>query len=419
MAVEREDAPTQLDRKFSEYPYRGYKLSDLKHIWTERARALFADKKGDLFVIKIAKADYVAQPVLGSDEIDSPIWVPRFNLVTGAVYITRWNDKVSITPKNAEDYLPIGGSKYHRAKDLGSLPKSWQISELVPQEHPRGLPSGQRQQDIIRADYRPVTGVEYQRVEAMLVGLSRISNEYEQGRIKTDEDLERVAKQTEEMLEDEGLLTARGTLWLDLWDFAKRAVEKDSKGRRNPPRAIMLEAAALARASRRGEKIRRVREKAKNVWEYLDSESKKNVGHIKNAALTLDKIAGLENYRGVYAFREKKDKLSLPEAVSLSEINRGIVENDLERVQAAPWLIHARAAQALLTGTYYLTNKEEDLLKQILEAGGEIGLLRNHSTEYYLKHRQTRGAWRKTAEAYQKLMGALENPDYFETTVFD
>lgn len=401
---------------------KGYKLSELSVLWSQRALALFADKRGDLFVIKIEKADYVAIPVLDSDEKGAPIWVPRVHPVTGAVYTTRWNNKVKITAENANDYMVIGGGKYKEVLSgrvkLSNIPQSWTVSNLVPQMVPGGLPAGSRQQEEIWHDYAP-GGIEQQRVDAMLIGIHRISEAFSQGRIKTDQDLEKVAKETEDMFQKEGIITATGIFWQELRDFVRRALQKDSLGRRNPPRALVLAAAGYVRASLGGEKARRVRQKAKDVKEYFEAATLRVLEHFNNAAEILDRVAGLKKYKGVYAFREEKEMLTGSEALSLSEINKGIIVNDLRPVQVAPWLFSARAAEALLMGNYGMSNEEEERFAKTLQAGGKLGLLVPHSAEYYLRHRGTVGVKNMMREAHSELIGASENPDFFETTVFE
>lgn len=400
---------------------KGYKLSELHILWSQRAQAVFSDKRGDLFVIKVEKADYVAAPVLDSETWDAPIWVPRVHPVTGTVYTTRWNNKVKITPETAQDYVAIGGDKYREVVrgrvNLSNIPQSWSVSCLVPQRVPGGLTAGGRQQEEIWHDYAP-SGIEQQRVEAMLIGIQRISEAFSQGRIKTDEDLERVAKETEEMFQKQGILTATGTFWRDLRDFVRRALQKDSLGRRNPSRALHLAAAGYTRASLVGEKARRVRTKAKNVKEYLEQANSKAIEHFRKAAEVLDRIAGLSKYKGVYAFRKNIATLTRSEALSISEINKGVIENDLKPVQAAPWLFPARSAEALLMGVNKKTDEEKERFAKTLEAGGELGLLVQHSAEDYLGRRDTVGVRNMMGEAHARLIGALQNPDFFETTVF-
>lgn len=395
-------------------------IETLREKWAIEKRAIYPEQKAELAVVSREKAYFLDYPFLGmQDYIEAPSWVPRVNPITGAVYTTRWQ-KIAINETNAGNFIALGGIRYNPDLNLSELPKSWRTIMLVPQEIEGGLEPAMRQQDEIRHDYMAQGSIEQGRVETALMSVYYLSDAFARGEIKNERDLKRLSIKTEKILEKEGLINATDQVWKTFTDYTLRATQKDSLGRRNPTRSRILARAAYLKAVEKEIDARLVREKANRVFVYLDVTRTMTRINLLNAMDSLDRIAGVDKERGMNIFSEIPDDIAPRETVRVSEVLRGIVDSYLKPIQAAPYLGVARAAEAMLLGTYFKFGRGEiDQMESTLEEAGFTFKIANRAAEEYLREKNIVGAQAKIRQVHSLIKASLEDPNHKETTVFE
>lgn len=398
---------------------KGRKIELQRELWASRRRATFTDRKADLLVISKDKEYFLNLPVLGIYEPETtPVasWAPRFEPSTGDVYTTRWEQfDRSLNP---EKFVVFGGRKNAEGLNLALLPKSWDVPRLVPQQVSGGLEAAMRQQDEIRHDFSAKEGVEQKRVEEVLMGIHVLTDVFVHKSI-TSEILEALARQTEGMLKKEGLLSAKDSIWRIIVDFTIRAAKKDSLNRNNPTASRILARAAFLRTVDRELILREVKTKADRLYRYLGMVRIQTRNRITDASDTLDRIGGLGKEMGHPAFREGRRWLSTKEAWQVGRVVRAVSDDILGLVQAAPYLVPARLAEAMLTGKIGKYRGRVERIKATLANSGVEQELERDSVEDYLRRGDGTSAQKRMRHAYTVLKEVLADPDHLEVTVFD
>jgi len=394
------------------------KIEAQREVWASRRRVGFPDRRADLFVI--AKDDeyfldlpYLAIP--GRDDLPNlSSWVPRVAPVTGAIFTTRW---ARVSPDSSlEEMLGIGGRYLIEGKIAAKMAKTAKISRIIPQEVFGGLPAAMRQQEEIAHDLGVEAGVEQRRIETVLVGIHGLTEVLIEGNV-TGELLEKMAKETEKMLRHENLLTPKDSIWKKVVDYTVRAAQKDGLNRTNPTASRILARAAYLGVIDLELLLREARQKAMRISDFLETVNVRTRQSITDAAYALDEIGGLDRKPG-HPFLNKEGDLSAREAWEVEGIIRGISDEVLEPVQAAPYLAVAALARAVLTGTRYKTREEVADLREILSYVGLEKELNRMSVADYLILHDGKNAVNRMRHAYVPLKMVLADPDYTETTVF-
>lgn len=409
MGKEREDKHKILeDMGFKRGDIVGRKIEYDREVWAARRSGRFVEERVDLALISNTNKDYLSLPLLGSEDIPSvPSWIPRVNVLDGAVYTTRWT-RPNITESNADSFTVIGGKKFGRALNLLDIPKSWRLGLLIPQRIEDGLEAAIRQQEEIRSDYDKKEGVEKKKVETVLLGIYTLTEEFLRGKM-TDRKLISLAKKTEEMFKKEGMMEIHDTNWERIADFTRRAVEKDKLDRINPQRSRILARAAYLRVVEKEIETNLIRQKTEKVLLYLNTVRVETRMNLVSARDALARFGGLGKERGAAVFREASGQITSKEVFGLLVVVRQIVSSHLRPVKPAPYLFTARAAEALLVGTYLKTNEQEDRFIDTLSEGGMEDVLNLQSAEYYLRNKDSKNALTRIRNAHSLIDACLQD----------
>ncbi|HJX59433.1 hypothetical protein A2V61_02415 [Candidatus Woesebacteria bacterium RBG_19FT_COMBO_47_8] len=390
-----------------------------REVWASRRRVGFPDRRADLFVI--AKDDeyfldlpYLAIP--GRDDLPSlSSWVPRVQSITGAIFTTRW---VDVAPDSSlDEVLPLGGRYLIEGKISPKIAKAAKISRLVPQEIFGGLPAAMRQQEEIAHDLGVNKGVEQRRIESVLVGIHGLTETLLEGDI-TEMTLQKMAKETEKILRHENLLKSKDAIWSKVVDYTLRAAKKDRLNRTNPTASRILARAAYLRVVDLELLLREARQKAVRTFEYLETVNVASRLAFEDALQALAEAEKRIEASGGYLVNGTHTHLMARESWEIEGIVRGVADNVLEPIQAAPYLGVAALARAVLTGVRYKSREGISQLREVLRYVGLEKELDKASVADYLILRYGTPAVRRLHHAQTLLGMALADPDYKETAVF-
>jgi len=389
------------------------KIELQKELWAERRRARFPEIRADLAVIAKDKEFFLDLPYLAVEESDAPFvqhWVPKVDSVTGGVFTSRWQTPSSLDP---DKFVAFAGQKYYDGIDLTAIPESWEVTRLVPQRVKKGLEFVMRQKQEMGRDYGS-KGVEQARIYTVLSQIYSSTEVFLREQV-TDEDLRHLAKETERVLKQEGLIGARDSIWKKIVNYTLRAATRDIRNRINPGRSRILERAAYLALTDRELIMREVQRKARRVYSY--------VGRVRaitrqNFTIVVDII---ERQLDNPVFHTGQRWLSPRVALGIS-YNLKTAWDILEKVQAAPYLLPARETQAILVGKIGKSREEINELTRRLAVGGAASLRelqRDHPAEEYLRSLDGTSSHKRMRQGLQRIQEVLANPDNFEITVFD
>lgn len=395
--------------------------------WAARRRAETFEEKADLLIISNKDSDYLSFPYLrlGEEPQMPKFHIPRVNPVKGSILTARVVKRSfeELDSVDSSIYLAFGGKKFEPADRFSPLPqslaRSWKVLQIIPQEVDEGIEAAMRQADEIRWDYGSKTGVEQRRVETVLGGIQQLAQLFAQGEIKTAAELEQLAQESDLLLGGEGLLSASGQNWKNIVERMTKAARRDSMDRLNPMVSRIRARSALLVAAEREVVNFQVENKWDSVFNYLNVIRSGTRTRIMTSMEDLDQVAGLNEHFGVEIFREGYRNVDLKDANPISQIIKEVGSN-LRGIQAAPYLPRVRLAQTALTGSYFMSNREEDTHRRVLEYAGydPKALLSVPSAEEHLRHGRARKAHQMIEIAYEELVGVLDETKDLSYTVF-
>lgn len=387
-----------------------------------RIRSRLPEDRSDLLIIDESKSYFLDLPSLADMPYSAPIWVPRFNPDTGAIYTSRWD-----TPKlektdlgtgvaNGERYRIIRKSGYKKIIDLNNLPKTWTVARLIPQEIWDGVESALRQQDEIRVDYGSAPGAEQEVVEELLVGIRSLSEVFKEAQITRDA-LQEISEKTQKFLENMGLTSPTDDVKQNLARALITSAQTDSVKRLNPMISrIKLRSAYLSTVKR--EVVGRlIREKSNRVFEVLLMEREVTRDQLEMGD---EAIKWLLNEHSVFV---NPDHFTTPRDFTDREVSstvnsiRGLI-GGLNQVRVAPYLAPARIVETLLTDVNYKPKRDQLSLERSLEVVNMQWLLKQHSAEEYIRMRHPREAIDRLVQAQTVIKESLSDPDNSVYTTF-
>lgn len=427
MGKEQEDKHRKLEELgFKRGLSQGETIEAQRERWAARIRARMPEGVGGppfVEVVEKEKEEVTRLPDLSPEAQtnEGDFWV-KYDPTTGEVVTFRWIKPKTIITKDKKQKLPeaenfvVIKSPRDEEVDLEAMPKSWLVVKLVPQHVWDGLETAMRQQDYLIHDYHAGEGIEQERVENLFSAIYDLTQVFVEGDL-TEDDLNRVARQTQKLLEKEGLTEAKDDTWKRLADSTKRAAQKDKLYRINPGRARFLLRSAYLDNVRREVVTRLVREKANQVFGILFAERIITRTVLENATEMIDELFEHSVFtHHVYGQRERIPDQQITE---VREILKGIVDVDLRRVRLEPYLLPSRLAEVMLMGTYFRSEREIEELGEVLRLGNVADEINNQSVEDYLMKRDTESAARRLRHAQSVIKSVLDDSDHKVYKVYD
>lgn len=380
------------------------KIELRRELWAERRRATFPEIRADLAIVAKDKQFYLGLPYLGVDEEEVVFvssWVPRVDTVTGEVFRSRFQKATSIDP---ERDIAFAGRGYYEGIDLATttIPASWKVTRLVPQGIKKGLEAGMSQSKRIHGRYGP-NGEEQAKIYAVLSLIYSSTEIFLRGEV-TDADLRRLAIETERVLKEEGLIGARDSIWKRVVNYTLRAATRDIQNRINPGRSRILERAAYLAVTDRELIMREVQKKAIRVYSYLDRVRAVTRQKFTQVANIIERETDKSEFHS-------RDRWLVPRVALGISYNIRAASGILDDIQAAPYLLPAREAQAILVGKIGKSRGEIAELARRLEVGGAVSLreLEGESTEGYLRRRDSTSSHKRMLQALDRIQAVLTN----------
>ncbi len=384
------------------------KIEAQRELWASRRRAGFSEKTADLLIISKEDEGFLNLPVLGITELSrvpgQPLWKPRFEPLSGAVYTTRWQNVSEVDPS---EFTVFAGRKNDRLLPSQPFPTTWDVARLIPQKLPT-IEAAMRQQDEIAHDMGVASGVEQARVEELLMALNGISQVFLRPEDISSEQLEGLSRQAERLLREHGLLAAKDTVWMKILEYTLRATSRDSLGRINPMISRILARAAYLGVTHRELIQRAAKEKANKVFFYLAVVRDDTRFRIQNAELALDSLGGFGEVRWITS----------QEALVVEQSLRSLVDEILKPIQAAPYVQASRTAEAILVGKIAKSNKVAKAFGESLDESGRRQFGRKSAVEY-LRGKDATSAKKRIKQAFEVLHESIFDLDNEETRVFD
>lgn len=389
-----------------------------------RIRSRMPDGRAELLIIDESKTFFFDLPNLAEGTSGGiPIWVPRYNPDTGSIYTTRWDKPLlqqtdnGVALAGAEKYKIISKPQYKSSVDLASLPKSWTVARLIPQEIWDGIEAALRQQDEIRTDYGGKPGAEQQVIEDLLVGIRNLSDVFREEEI-TEGILKDVSEESESFLESLGLTTSRGEAKQNIAKALQSSAEPDRRDRVNPMISRIRLRSAYLSAVKREVVGRLIKEKSNKVFEILllERESTRNQLELSDEAIDwfLNEHPVFLNPENFTTRQDFSDRQVLSTVNSL----RGLVDGSLKQVRVAPYLAPARVVEVLLTDPEYKTKKDQVRLERALGVVNMEDLMGTISCEEYVRMRRPHEAIDRLVQAQSVIRESLSDPDNSVYTIF-
>lgn len=394
-------------------------IESARDMWAENRKNRFSEEKLDLMVISKEQEKILDYPAVGNyrkESIQYPIWVPRVNPVSGSVIVSRWG-KYTERALDFDKDIIFGGKRKNEALVIPQYPKSWNIKRLILLNVEGGLEPAMRQQDLIAHDYSE-DGVEKGKVDEVFQEINEISGEFINGNIKTQNDLSKIAFEAEMVLKRNGMLDSRSNIWKTVIDKVAKAAQKDSLGRVNPMISRILLRSAFLENVKNEIKMPNTEGKAENIYRWLEEERAYTRMQIENAAISLEMIIGLNEYRGLDIFENPQIKHVNFDYWTVSQLLKAISKQILSQVQCAPYLGPVTIARKYLTGAYFENSSEEKLINQRLQYIKMPKLREGMCAEDYLRAKDSTGARQHIKYAHGVLKALLNDPDTLAVNTF-
>ena len=385
------------------------KIEARREVMASRRRLTFAEKKADLFIIDRKAEDYLKLAVLGipgsqpkEGEITAhPLWLPRVELVSGAIYLSKWDKPQTLDP---ERYVAFGGRKYRKGLDLGKAPQSWTSAWLIPGRYETIEDAIEGAEKIVY--YEGLGGPVQARVEQLFVTLNGISEVFlheEVDRLR----LEGLSRQAESLLREHGLLVAKDRIWKKIADYTLRATSRDRRNRVNDLVSRILARAAYLEVVHQESRQRAAREKAFKLFFYLTNIQAGGISVLENAEMFLENIGGFPYSEPIQALRgegKMDPRESLPIQLALLDLAK-----TLRGVEVAPYGPAAHLAEAILVGERGKSNREIEEFERTLTKRGkkELG---GKSAVDYLMGLDSSSAKKRLFQAFNEVHKGLTPP---------
>lgn len=379
-----------------------------------RIRAEMPEEKAHVL---IAESWFLALPVLGT-VVEGKLpewWMPRYNSINGAIYTTRWGEALTKeTPEGrkevveAERFVILRQPKYRKNVSLTTFPKSWIIGRLIPQKVWGGIEAAMRQQYEIKEASRGGVGTDQIQVEELFAAIRGLSQKYVRGEV-TRESLQDLAEQTQVLLEREGVLVAKGQFLEDLREALRLALQEDSVGRINPLAARMRLYRAMRDLTKREVETWLNRRKSNRVFNllYVEREDERSsLMDARGGILELTTHPVLSDT----IFRSRPESIIDGDITEIRRVLKGI-EQTLQSVRVAPYLISANLANAMLRSNHFRTKWGKQRLREILEVGDIESEIEKPSVEDLVMQRKPHEAARRLRHAGSLLNSVLTDPD--------
>lgn len=342
-------------------------------------------------------------------------WMPRYDAVNGAVYTTRWGEPFTEeTPEGrkkvveSKQFVIIRQPKHRKNVSLTALPKSWTVARLIPQEVWGGIEAAMRQQDEIRDASRAGTGTDQIQVEELFAAMRGLSQKYVRKEV-TRENLQDLAEQTQALLEKEGVLSAKGQFLQDLKEALTLAFQEDSIGRINPLVARMRLYRAMRDLAKREVETWLSRRKSNKVFNLLYVEREDERSSLLEARGGVSELARQPVLSDTISRSRPKSILD-GDITGIRRVLKGI-DQTLQSVRVAPYLISANLASAMLRSNHFRTRWGKQRLREILEVGGVEGEIEKPSVEDLIMQRNTLEVARRLRNVNSLLDSVLTDPD--------
>jgi hypothetical protein len=378
-----------------------------RELWASRHRLGFPETRADYFIIDKKALDYLTLPVLGIPESQPEpreittyrTWLPRVNPVDGAIYLAKWDKPLVLDP---ERFAVFGGKKFKQGMQVGEISESSMVAWLIPGRYPTIADALEGAQKI--ADYEGVGGPAQARVETFFVALNSISNIFLNEQVSQVR-LEGLALQTEALLKQHGLLTARDTDWKRIFSLTLRALTKDRRDRINPMVSRILARAAYLRVVHKELQQRTARTKGLKLIFFLIGVQTEAVAQLESAEMALDNLGSFAYGRGASALKGER-KMDPREALPLKNAVRALVKRTLAPIEVAPYAYSARLAEAILIGKIGQSRKRIEALEQFLKKGDrrEVG---RRSVVHYLMGLDAVSARQRMRQAFNVIHEGL------------
>lgn len=403
---------------------KGKSIEATRETWASRKRALLLEDRLDLLLIGKNKESYFnSLAVLGRvSDIAKPAaaWLPRVDKITGAVVTSRIVSDFDRTLLSKGEYIAIAGKRFSTDLNLASIPKSWTISLLIPQIVSEGIEAAMRQQDEIVGTYRAVEGAEYGRVEEIFTEIHILSETFVRGEIKSENDLQVLAKRTQAYLVRNGLMDTEHPVWKKITNYTLKAAGKDSLNRLNPTVSRVLARAAYLAAVDREIAGINTNNKAQRIFSYLEGVRASTRFKIEESVNLLNELCGFEGrVASNQIFRDGKTSTTPQEIKEIDQVIDSVSESLLKKVEPAPYLLPATMARALLTGAIYWRGKNEaGLMLKIMKAGSFDEKQFQLPARHYLRNLQPLVAREVIRQAHSLLKSVLEDKTNLDVKVF-
>lgn len=342
-------------------------------------------------------------------------WMPRYDAVSGAVYTTKWGEPFTEeTPEGrrkvvgSERFVILRQPKYRKNVSLTALPKSWIIGRLIPQEVWGGIETAMRQQDEIRDASRAGVGTDQLQVEELFVAIRGLSQKYVRGEV-TKENLQGLAQEAQDLLEREGVLSAKGPFLKEAEEALMMVFQKDARGRFSPFAARMRIYRAMRNLTKREVETWLTRRKSNKVFNLLYIEREDERSSLMDAQGGLTELA-THSVLSDTIFRSRPKSIFDGDITEIRRVLKGIGQT-LQSVRMAPYLLPARLAEAMLRSNQFRKKWEKQRLRKILEVGGVEGEMKRASVEDLIMQRNALEAARRLRNVYNLLDSALTDPD--------
>jgi hypothetical protein len=420
-------------------PKKGFSIETQGHLWALNTRELMPQLKLDLCIIHKDNAGFFELPAINQvfkgghlEKKIVALWVPRYDPVSGAVYITRWTKPETSETKGGkglidnQDFIAFAGRKYSpdKAIDLSKFPKSWTVARLIPQKIEDGLEFALRQQDEISWDYSTKKGVEEDTLHSLFANIFSYADE-----IKSDTEiinqnyLDQLSEKTEELLFKLGFDKPSGEFRKRVAHLLQKSVKVDSIGRVNPMISRVLLRSAYLEVTKMEVLNRFVRSKSEKVFNLLWIEREVTRAQVSDSIEAIGKLAGLGKNPGLTIltedyYRSCPRKISDEQILSTVSIIRAISRRSLEPIKVEPYLLPVRLSQRLLTDINMKRVADRERILNTLQYYNIVPNEEILSAEEYIKKRDPSKTVERLRQVHSLLSELIDDPDNKVYTVF-
>jgi hypothetical protein len=392
--------------------FRGKSIEAAGQKLASRRRMEYGSIPLDLCLVENDKAEFLTFPYLGREESSgkyAQLWEPRVDPKDGGVIITRWQ-KPKPGRTDFSEYFAFAGENINSKFNYSQVPPGWRIGILVPQKIKDGIEAAMRQQNEIAHDYGKNRGPEDDRITEITNRLYEISSAFSMGDVKSEQDLNALAMDVEDLFKTHGIIDTGDSVWQKVVEYTMKAADKDRLNRINPLISRTRVRAAFLAITEREMIGRSIGTKADKVYRRLSIVRNVIRMKIKTAADALNDNLG--EYGGV-------ERCTVKTGWNLEQLLKTISQDVLGNIQPAPYLEPVLASRAILIGEQMFKNNNEKQAGLRILSADQAARFLNFPAVYGLRHGNLAAAMIKMKNARWILEAILEDPKTKDIKVFD